>query len=89
MEESGGEQTSLAYCNCGSEAISYIIVMTDCAGRLIVEAFYDSDQVGIDVIQPRDCPQSWMLKSSERLLEVHKEVVKVLLVLQILLTEYS
>ena len=44
-EESGGEQISLAYTNCGSEPFTYVIVMVDCAGRLVVKAFYGSDQV--------------------------------------------
>ena len=52
----GEEQTSLAYSNCGSEPFSYIVVMVECAGRLVVEAFYGSDQVGIDVMQPHGCP---------------------------------
>ena len=63
--------------------------MVDCAGRLVVEAFYGSDQVVIDVIQPYFCPQSCMPYSVERLLEVHEDMVKALLVLQVFLTEYS
>ena len=63
--------------------------MGDCAGRLVVEAFYGSDQVVIDVIQPRGCPQSCMPNSVEHLLEVHEDMVKALLVLQVFLTEYS
>ena len=34
-----GEQTSLAHSNCGSEPFSIVVVMVDCAGRLVVEAF--------------------------------------------------
>ena len=63
--------------------------MVDCAGRLVVEAFYGSDQVVIDVIQPHGCPQSCIPNSVERLLEVHEDMVKALLVLQVFLTEYS
>ena len=63
--------------------------MVDCACRLIVAAFYGSDQVVIDVIQPHGCPQSSMPNSVERLLEVHEDMVKALLVLQVFLTEYS
>ena len=59
------------------------------AGRLVVEAFYGSDQVGIDVIQPHGCPRSCMPTSVERLLEIHEDMVKVLLVLQVFLTKYS
>ena len=63
--------------------------MVDCAGRLVVEAFYGSDQVVIDVVQPHGCPQSRMPNSVERLLEVHKDMVKALLVLQVFLTAAS
>ena len=79
----------MAHSSCGSEPFSSVVVMVDCAGRLIVEAFYGSDQVVIDVIQPHGCPQSCMLNSVERLLEVHEDKVKVLLVLQVFLTEHS
>ena len=63
--------------------------MIDCAGCIVVEAFYGSDQVVIDVIQPRGCPQSCMPNSVERLLEVHEDMVKALLVLRVFLTECS
>ena len=63
--------------------------MVDCAGRLVIEAFYGSDQVVINVIQPHGCPQSCNPNSIERLLEVHEDMVKALLVLQVFLTEYS
>ena len=63
--------------------------MVDCAGRREVETFYGSDQVVIDVIQPHGCPHSCMPNSVERLLEVHEDMVKALLVLQVFLTEYS
>ena len=62
--------------------------MVDCAGRLVVEAFYGFDQVVIDVIQPHGCPQSRMPNSVEHL-EVHEDMVKALLVLQVFITEYS
>ena len=90
--------------------------MVDCTGRLVVEAFYGSDQVVIDNIkgsqpewwissmiyskdtpfwsgtldiQPNGCPQSCMPNSVEHLLEVHKDMVKALLVLQVFLKEHS
>ena len=64
--------------------------MVDCAGRLVVEAFYGSDEAGIDVKQPHGCPQSCMLISIERLLEVHEDNYgKGFAVLQVYLTEYS
>ena len=79
----------MAYTNCGSEPFSYFVVMVDCAGRLVLEAFYGSGQVVIDVIQPYGCPRSCVTNSVERLLEVHEDMVKVLLLLQVFLTEYS
>ena len=79
----------MAHSNCGSEPFSNVVVMVDCAGRLVVEAFYGTDQVVIDAIQPHCCPQSCMPYSVERLLEVHEDMVKALLVLQVFLTEYS
>ena len=49
---------------------------------------YGSDQVVIDVIQPHGCPQSCMPNYVERVPEVHEDMLKALLVLQVLLTEY-
>ena len=85
VEEGGGEQTSLEHSNCGSELFSYVAAMVDCAGRLVVEALHGSDQVVIDVIQHHVCPQSCMPNSVKRLLEVHEDMVKALLVLQVFL----
>ena len=79
----------MANSSCGSEPFSNVVVMVDCAGCLVVEAFYGSDQVVIDVIYPHGCPQSCMPNSVERLLEVHEDMVKALLVLQVFLTEYA
>ena len=62
--------------------------MVDCAGRLVVKAFYGSDQVVFDVIRPHGCPQSCMPNSVDRLLEVHEDTKKALLMLQVFLTEY-
>ena len=73
-----GEQTSLAHSSCGSEPLSYV-VMVDCTGSLVVEAFYGSDQVGVGVIQPHGCPQSCAPNSGKRFLDVHEDVVTVLL----------
>ena len=50
--------------------------MVDCAGRLVVEAFYGYDQVVIDVTHPLACPQSCVPNFVERLLEVHEDIVK-------------
>ena len=79
----------MAHSTCGSEPFSNVVVMVDCAGRLVVEAFYGYDHVFIDVIQPNGCPQSCMPNSVEHLLEGHEDMVKALLVLQVFLAEYS
>ena len=79
----------MAHSSCGSEPLSYVVAMVDCTGRLVAEAFYGSDQAVIDVIQPHGCLQSCMPYSVERLLEVHEDMIKALLVLQAFLTEYS
>ena len=68
---------------------SNVVVMVDCTGRLVVEAFYGLDQVVIDVIQPHGCPQNCMPNFVERLLEVYENMVKALLVLQVFLKVYS
>ena len=79
----------MAHSNCGSEPFSNVVATVDCAGRLVVEAFYGSDQVVIGAIQPHGCPQGCVPNSVERLLEVHEDIVKALLVLQVFLTEYT
>ena len=56
---------------------------------LVVEVFDDSDQVGADVVLLHCCPQSCMSNPVEGLLEVYKDMVEVLLVLEIFLTEDS
>ena len=70
------------HSNCGSEPFSYVVVMEECAGRLVVEAFYGYNRVVVYVTQPHCCPQSCMPNSVQRLLDVHEEMVKALLVLQ-------
>ena len=53
------------------------------------EVFDDSDKVGTDVVLPHGCPQSCMPNPVEGLLEVCEDMVEVLLVLEIFLTEDS
>ena len=66
----------MAHPNCGSEPFSSVVVMVDCISRLVIEAFYGSDQVVIDVIQPHGCPQSCMPNSVKCLLEVNERLGK-------------
>ena len=49
--------------------------------------FDDSDKAGADVVLLHGCPQSCMPNPVEGLLEVYEDVVEVLLVLEIFLTD--
>ena len=64
-------------------------VEEDCTGGFIIEVFDDSDMVGADVVLLHDCPQSCMPNPVEGLLEVYEDMVEVLWVLEIFLTEDS
>ena len=50
VEEGGGEHTALSYSDCGSEPVTYAVIQVDCAGGLVIEVLYHSDQVGVDVV---------------------------------------
>ena len=54
---------------------------------LVIEVFDDLDKVCADVILLHACPQSCMPNPVEGLLEVYEDMVEVLLVLEIFLTE--
>ena len=71
------------------ELVSYIAVEEYSTGGLITEVFDDLDKFGADVVFPHSCPQSCMLNPVEGLLEVYEDMVEVLLVLKIFLTEDS
>ena len=75
--------------NCCSELVSYAAVEEDYTSGLVIEVFDDFDRVGADVVLLHGCPQSCMPNSVEGLLEVYEDMVEVLLVLKILLTEDS
>ena len=49
--------------------------------------FGDSDKVGADVVLLHGCPKNCMSNPVKGLLEVDEDMVEVLLVLEILLTE--
>ena len=49
VEEGGGEHTALSYSSGGSEPVPYAAVKVDCAGGLVIEVLYHSDQVAVDV----------------------------------------
>ena len=54
-----------------------------------MEVFDDSDKVGADVVLLHGCSQSCMPNPVEGLLEVYEDMLEVLLVLEIFLTEDS
>ena len=44
-----GESTQPFVSDGGSEPVPYAVVKVDCAGGLVIEVLYHSDQVGVDV----------------------------------------
>ena len=75
--------------NCCSEPVSYAAVEEDCISSLVNEDFDDSDKVGADVVLLHGCPQSCMPNPVEGPFEVYEDMVDVLQVLDIFLTEDS
>ena len=73
--------------NCCSEPVSYATVEEDGTGGLVIEVFDDLDKVCADVVLLHGCPQRCMPNPVEGLLEVYEDMVEVLLVLKIFLTE--
>ena len=71
------------------EPVSNAANEEDCTSGLVKEVFEDSDKVGADVVLLHGCPQSSMPHSVEGLLEVYEDMVEVLQVLEIFLTEDS
>ena len=68
------------------EPVSYAAVGEDGTSGLVIEVFDDSDKVGTDFVL-HGCSQSCMPNPVEGLLEVYEDMVEVLLVLEIFLTE--
>ena len=73
--------------NCCSEPVSYAAVEDDGTCGLVIEVFDDLDKVGADVVLLHGCPKSCMPNSVKGLLEVYEDMVEVLLVLEIFLTD--
>ena len=69
------------------EPVSYSTVEEDCTSGLVIEVFDDFDKVDADVVLRHGCPHSCMPKSVEGHLEVYEDLVEILLVLEIFLTE--
>ena len=73
--------------NCYSEPVSY--TEEDSTSGLVIEIFDVLEKVCADVVLLHGCPQSYMPNPVEGLLEVCEDMVEVLLVLEIFLTEDS
>ena len=69
------------------EPVSYAAVEEDGTSGLVIEVFDDLDKVCADVVLLHGRPQSCMPNPVEGLLEVYEDMVEVLLVLEIFLTE--
>ena len=71
------------------EPVSYAAVEENCTRGLVMKVFNESDKFGADVLLLHGCSQSCMPNPVERLLEVYKNMVEVLLLQEIFLTEDS
>ena len=75
--------------SCLEPPVSYAAVEEDCTSGLFIEVFDNSDKVGANVVLLHGCPQSCMPNPVEGFLELYEDMVDVLLVLEIFLTEDS
>ena len=71
------------------DPVCYAVVEEDFTGGLVTEVFDDSDKDGADAVLLHGCPQSYMPNPVKGLLEVYEDLVEVLQVLMIFLTEDS
>ena len=65
----------------------YAAVEEDGTCGLVIKVFDDLDKVYADVVLLHGCPQSCMPNPVEGLLEIYEDMVEVLLMLEIFLTE--
>ena len=57
----------LTLTHCGSEPVSYAAIKVNCTRGLVVEAFNDLDQDGINFIKPHKKQKGFMSHSVKRL----------------------
>ena len=69
------------------QPVPYAAVEKDGTSGLVIEVFDDLDKVCADVVLLQGCPQSCMPNPVEGLLEVYEDMVEVLLLLEIFLTQ--
>ena len=74
--------------DCGSEPVSYVTIKVDCTIDFVVEVFNDVDQVDIEVVKPHSRPKGFMPYSVKRLFKINKDVVELLLMLEVPLAQY-
>ena len=74
--------------SCRTQTVVRNAVEEDCTTGLVIEVFDDSDEVEADVLLHGN-PQRCMPNPVEGHLEVYEDIVEVLLVLNIFLTEDS
>ena len=87
LKRVGESRHSCQTPNFCSEPVFYAAVEEDCTSGLVIEVFEDLDKVGADIVLLHGCPQSCMPNPVEGLLEVYEDMVDVLLVLEIFLTQ--
>ena len=73
--------------DCGSEPVSYVTIKVDCTSGLVVEVFNDLDQVSVDAIKPQSRPKGFTPYSVKRLIKINKDVIEVLLMLEVRLAQ--
>ena len=69
------------------EPVAHAAVEEDCTGGLVIEVSDDSGKIRADVVFLRGCPQSCMPNPVKGLLRVYEDMVEVLLVVKVFLTE--
>ena len=84
LKRVGESRHSCQTPNFCSEPVFYAAVEEDCTSGLVVEFFDESDKLGADVVLLRGWPQGCPV---EGFLEVYEDMVEVLLVQMIFLTE--
>ena len=72
----------------GSEPVSYAATKVHCTDGLVVEVFNELDLVGVNVIKPHSKPKGFMPYSVKRLFKINKDVIEVLLMLEVPLPQH-
>ena len=72
----------------GSEPVSYTTIKVDCTSGLVLEVFNELHKVGVNVIKPHSRPKGFMPYSVKRLFKINKDVIEVLLMLEVPLAQY-